>query len=125
MSEAIPTVLVVDDDISVREALDLLIRSAGWCAETFCSAEDFLSRARPDAKSCLIVDVNLPGLCGLDLHRLVANKWPMLPVIVMTGNQEAPITAPGPRAPSVDLLAKPFSGEAVLLAIGRALEHSG
>jgi FixJ family two-component response regulator len=92
-SHATPIVFVVDDDVSVRESLELLIRYAGWQPETFASAQEFLARARALVPSCLVLDVNLPGLSGLDLQKHVAVDRIDIPIIFITGYGDVPKTA--------------------------------
>src|SRR6059058_2021012 len=118
-----PIVFVVDDDISVRESLELLIRYAGWQTETFASAEEFLARPRIDVPSCLVLDVSLPDLNGLDLQKRVIDRTDM-PIIFITGHGDIPTTVQAMKAGAVEFLTKPF-GDAVLLnAIGQAIERS-
>ncbi|HEY6490839.1 MAG: response regulator transcription factor [Terracidiphilus sp.] len=119
-----PVVFVVDDDISIRESLELLIRQAGWQAETFTSARDFLLRPRTFAPSCLILDVSLPGLNGLDLQKRVAVDRPDMPIIFITGYGDVPMTVQAMKAGAVEFLTKPFSDEVLLGAIRSALERS-
>jgi FixJ family two-component response regulator len=116
-------VFVVDDDISVRESLELLIRSAGWQAETFGSADEFLSRPHPAAPCCLILDVNLPGLNGLELQTRLAGRTDM-PIIFITGHGDVPMTVQAMKAGAVEFLTKPFKADVLLSAIGHALERS-
>lgn len=119
-----PTVYVVDDDVSVRESLDLLIRWAGWRPETFASARAFLAHARPRAPGCLVLDVRLPDLDGLELQRHLAGDQPSLPIIFITGYGDVPMTVRAIRAGAVEFLTKPFSDRALLDAVGQALEGS-
>jgi len=119
-----PIVFVVDDDISVRESLELLISSAGWQPETFVSAQDFLQRPRPHVPSCLVLDVSLPGLNGLELQKRVAGGRPDLPIIFITGHGTVPMTVQAMKAGAVEFLTKPFSDDALLNAIREALERS-
>jgi FixJ family two-component response regulator len=123
MSRVAPIVFVVDDDISVRETLELHIRRAGWQPHTFASAEDFLAHPRVRAPSCLIVDVRLPQLNGLDLQELVADRTEM-PVIVITGHGDVPTAVRAMKAGAVDFLSKPFSEEMLLAAIRSAIKRS-
>jgi FixJ family two-component response regulator len=120
-----PVVFVVDDDISVRESLELLVHSAGWQAETFASAQAFLSRPRVFAPSCLILDVNLPDLSGLDLQKRVATDRLNMPIIFITGYGDVPMTVQAMKAGAVEFLTKPFSDEVLLEGIRQALERSG
>jgi FixJ family two-component response regulator len=121
---ATPIVFVVDDDISVRESLELLIRSAGYDAELFGSAQEFLSRSRQYAPSCLILDVNLPDLNGLDLQKRVADHQADMPIIFITGYGDVPITVKAMKAGAVEFLTKPFNNDALLDAIGSAIARS-
>jgi FixJ family two-component response regulator len=121
---ATPVVFVVDDDVSVREALELLIRFAGWQPETFESAQEFLSRPRVHVPSCLILDVALPGLNGLDLQKLVAVDRKDMPIIFITGHGDIPTTVEAMKGGAVEFLTKPFSDDVLLSALGRALERS-
>ncbi|MGJ7506367.1 response regulator transcription factor [Variovorax sp. GT1P44] len=124
MANATPTVFVVDDDISVRESLELLIRCAGWDPETFGSAQEFLARPRSHAPSCLILDVGLPDLNGLDLQKMVAVERTDMPIIFITGYGDVPMTVRAMKAGAVEFLTKPFDDEALLSAIRQAVERS-
>ena len=124
MSNIIPVVFVVDDDVSIRESLELMISSAGWKPQIFASAKEFLSRPRENAPSCLVLDVNLPDLNGLDLQtRLTANRIDM-PIIFITGYGDVPMTVRAMKAGAVEFLTKPFSDDALLGAIRHAIERS-
>src|SRR4051812_9777074 len=114
---ATPTVFVVDDDVSVRESLDLLIRSAGWHAETFASAQEFLARPRALAPSCLVLDVSLPDLDGLEVQRRVAADWVGMPIMFITGHGNVPMTVRAMKAGAVEFLTKPFVSDALLGAL--------
>jgi FixJ family two-component response regulator len=118
-----PVVFVVDDDISVRESLELLILSAGWQPETFASAEDFLARSRVDGPSCLVLDVTLPNLNGLDLQRRIVDRTDM-PIIFITGYGDVPTTVQAMKAGAVEFLTKPFGDDVLLNAISQAIERS-
>ena len=118
-----PIVFVVDDDISVRESLEMLIQFAGWQPETFASAEEFLAHARVLTPNCLILDVSLPDLNGLDLQKLVADRTEM-PIIFITGYGDVPMTVRAMKAGAVEFLTKPFAEEALLGAIRHAIERS-
>jgi len=118
-----PIVFVVDDDISVRESLELLIRFAGWQPETFASAEEFLAHPRVLTPNCLVLDVSLPDLNGLDLQKLVADRIEM-PIIFITGYGDVPMTVQAMKAGAVEFLTKPFAEEALLGAIRHAIERS-
>src|SRR5215471_5286199 len=124
MSHGTPIVFVVDDDISVRESLELLIRTAGWQPETFESAQEFLARPRVLAPSCLILDVRLPDLNGLDLQKRVAADRSDMPIIFITGYGDVPMTVQAMKGGAVEFLTKPFGDEALLAAIRQALERS-
>lgn len=114
---------VVDDDVSVRESLELLIRSAGWHAETFASAEDFLARSHIDGPSCLVLDVSLPNLNGLDLQKRIVDRAGV-PIIFITGYGDVPTSVQAMKAGAVEFLTKPFSDEVLLTAIRLAIERS-
>jgi len=124
MVEAAPTVFVVDDDISVRESLELLIRKQGWHPETFASAQDFLARQRMLAASCLVLDFSLPGLNGLELQKRVAVERPYMPIIFITGFGNIPMSVEAMKAGAVEFLTKPFTNESLLGAIRNAIERS-
>ena len=119
-----PIVFVVDDDVSVRESLELMISSAGWKPEIFASAKEFLSRPRAHAPSCLVLDVNLPDLNGLDLQMRVAGDRIDMPIIFITGYGDVPMTVRAMKAGAVEFLTKPFSDDALLGAIRHAIERS-
>ncbi|BCH28808.1 DNA-binding response regulator [Mesorhizobium sp. L-8-10] len=124
MSDETPVVFVVDDDVSVRESLELLIRSAGWQPNTFESAQEFLSCPRALVPNCLVLDVNLPDLSGLDLQRFVSVERTDMPIIFVTGYGDVPMTVKAMKAGAVEFLMKPFSDEVLLTAIGQALDRS-
>src|SRR6059058_3891063 len=124
MPDPIPVVFVVDDDVSVRESLELLIRCAGWQAETFASAREFLSRPRVLAPSCLVLDVGLPDLNGLDLQKRVAADRSDMPIIFITGYGDVPMTVQAMKAGAVEFLTKPFGDDVLLSAIRHAIERS-
>src|SRR6266481_3945215 len=107
-SHATPIVFVVDDDISVRESLELLICSEGWQPETFASAQEFLTRPRSPVPSCLVLDIALPGLNGLDLQKRVAAERTDMPIIFITGYGDVPMTVQAMKAGAVEFLTKPF-----------------
>jgi FixJ family two-component response regulator len=119
-----PVVFVVDDDVSVRESLDALIRNAGWDAETFESAQEFLAHPRVLEPSCLILDVSLPDLNGLELQERVAVDRQDMPIIFITGHGDIPMTVRAMRAGAVEFLTKPVSDDALLSAIASAIERS-
>ena len=118
-----PIVFVVDDDVSVRESLEMLIQFAGWQPETFASAEEFLARPRVSTPNCLVLDVSLPELNGLDLQKLVADRIEM-PIIFITGYGDVPMTVRALKAGAVEFLTKPLAEEALLGAIRHAIERS-
>jgi FixJ family two-component response regulator len=119
-----PIVFVVDDDISVRESLELLIKFAGWQPETFASAEDFLARPRTLTPSCLVLDVSLPELNGLELQKLIAGDRIDMPIIFITGHGDVPMTVQAMKAGAVEFLMKPFDDEVLLSAIRNAITRS-
>ena len=120
---ATPVVFIVDDDISVRESLESLVRTVGWQAETFASAEDFLARQRVAAPSCLVLDVQLPDLSGLDLQKRVRDRTDM-PIIFITGYGDVPTTVQAMKAGAFEFLTKPYRGDDVLAAIENAIKRS-
>jgi FixJ family two-component response regulator len=124
MSEATPIVFVVDDDVSVRESLELLIRYEGWHAETFASADEFLSRPRALVPSCLILDLSLPGLSGLDLQKRIATERTDMPIIFITGHGDIPSSVQAMKAGAVEFLTKPFTDVDLLASIRQAIERS-
>jgi FixJ family two-component response regulator len=117
-------VFVVDDDVSVRESLELLIASAGWQPLLFASAKDFLSHARPSGPSCLVLDVNMPGLNGLDLQSLLTADGRRIPIIFVTGFGDVPTTVRAMKAGAFEFLTKPIDTAALLQAIRSAMERS-
>jgi FixJ family two-component response regulator len=123
LASTTPIVFVVDDDVSVRESLELLIRNEGWQAETFESALEFLARPRVFAPSCLVLDVSLPDLNGLDLQKRVVDRSDM-PIIFITGYGDVPMTVQAMKAGAVEFLTKPFSADVLLSAIRNAIERS-
>jgi FixJ family two-component response regulator len=121
---ASPTVFVVDDDISVRESLEFLIRDGGWQVETFKSAEEFIKRPREFNPSCLVLDISMPRLNGLELQKRVAVERPDMPIIFLTGSADVPKTVQAMKAGAVEFLTKPFSDSTLLSAVGKAIERS-
>jgi len=117
-------VFVVDDDISVRESLELLIRSEGWKPETFASAQEFLARPPASIPSCLVLDLSLPGLNGLELQKRIAAERTDMPIIFITGYGDVPKTVQAMKAGAVEFLTKPFSNQALLSAMRQALDRS-
>ena len=124
MLDVTPTVFVVDDDVSVRESLESLIRFEGWRPETFASAKAFLAHPRPDAPSCLVLDVGLPDLNGLDLQKRIAAERIDMPIIFITGYGDVPMTVQAMKAGAVEFLTKPFSDDVLLDAIRGAIARS-
>jgi FixJ family two-component response regulator len=124
MSHTTPIVFVVDDDVSVRKSLELLIESAGWQPETFASAQEFLSYPRVLAPSCLVLDVTLPGLNGLELQQRVAADRSDMPIIFISGYGDVPMTVQAMKAGAVEFLTKPLRSDVLLTAIGHALQRS-
>jgi FixJ family two-component response regulator len=124
MSEVTPMVSVVDDDVSVRESLESLIRCEGWQPKTFASAQEFLDYPRVHIPNCLVLDVSLPGLNGLDLQSLVAGERNDMPIIFITGHGDVPMTVQAMKAGAVEFLTKPFNDDVLLAAIRAALERS-
>ena len=123
MPDVTATVFVVDDDVSVRESLELLIKSAGWTPETFASAQEFLARPRATVPSCLVLDVSLPGLNGLELQQRLAERTDM-PIIFITGHGDVPMTVRAMKAGAVEFLTKPFRDDVLLEGVRAALERS-
>jgi FixJ family two-component response regulator len=117
-------VFVVDDDVSVRESVELLIKFAGWQPETFASAKDFLARPRISTPCCLVLDVSLPDLNGLELQKLIASERTDMPIIFITGHGDVPMTVQAMKAGAVEFLTKPFDDEVLLGAIRHALKRS-
>jgi FixJ family two-component response regulator len=120
----LPIVFVVDDDISVRESLELLIRCGGWKPEIFASAQDFLAHPPVHTPSCLVLDVTLPDLNGLELQRLIAVDRANTPIIFITGNGDVPMTVAAMKAGAIEFLTKPFPDDVLLDAIQHAIERS-
>ena len=123
MPDVTPIVFVVDDDISVRKSVELLLESAGWRAETFAAAQEFLSRPRPAVPCCLVLDVTMPGVNGLELQQQLADRTDM-PIIFITGYGDVPMTVQAMKAGAVEFLMKPFKAGALLDAIRGAIERS-
>ena len=123
ISQDTPVVFVVDDDVSVRESLDALLRCAGWRTEMFASAQEFLARPRIDIPSCLVLDVSLPDLNGLDLQKRIGDRADM-PIIFITGYGDVPTTVQAMKAGAVEFLTKPFGDDVLLDAIQQAIERS-
>src|SRR5213596_1653954 len=123
-SVATPIVFVVDDDISVRESLELLIRNAGWQPELLATAQEFLARPRVLAPSCLVLDVSLPGLNGLELQRRIASDRTDMPIIFISWHGDVPMSVQAMKAGAVEFLTKPFDDEVLLTAIRHAIKRS-
>ena len=119
-----PFVFIVDDDVSVRESLELLIQNEGWEPQTFASAQQFLDRPRVFAPSCLILDISLPGLNGLELQKRLAMERTDMPIIFITGHGDVQKTVQAMKAGAVEFLTKPFNDEALLSAVRQSLERS-
>jgi len=124
MSTAKPIVFVIDDDIWVRESLETLIQDEGWQPETFATAQEFLDRPRAFTPSCLVLDISLPGLNGLELQKRVAVERTDMPIIFITGHGDIPMSVGAMKAGAVEFLTKPFNDEVLLNAIRPALERS-
>ncbi len=124
MSPMTPVVFVVDDDISVRESLELLIRNAGWQPELLATAQEFLARPRVLGPSCLVLDVTLPGLNGLELQARIASERTDMPIIFITGHGDVPTSVQAMKAGAVEFLTKPFGDGVLLTAIRDAIERS-
>jgi FixJ family two-component response regulator len=123
-SHATPIVFVVDDDISVRESLELLLRCEGWEPETFATAQEFLMRPRPTGPSCLVLDVCLPDLNGLDLQKRLAPERTDMPILFITGHGDVPTSVRAMKAGAVEFLTKPFKKNVLLHAIREGLDRS-
>jgi FixJ family two-component response regulator len=123
-TDATPVVFVVDDDVSVRESLELLISFAQWRPQLFDSAQAFLEHPRSQVPCCLVLDINLPDLNGLDLQSAIAGERPDMPIIFITGYGDVPLTVRAMKAGAVEFLTKPFDDEVLLQAIADALDHS-
>ena len=123
MLEVTPIVFVVDDDVSVRESLELLISTAGWQPETFASAQEFLSRSRATVPCCLVLDVTMPGLTGLELQQKLAERTDM-PIIFITGHGDVPMSVQAMKAGAVEFLMKPFKDDVLVDAIRGAIGRS-
>lgn len=116
------TVYIVDDDASVRDALSLLLSLRGYLTASFASAEDFLAALRPDWRGCVVADIRMPGMSGLELQRALAERGPSLPVIVITAHGDVAAARQAFLADAVDFLEKPFDGEQLLASIETALD---
>lgn len=123
-SQQQPIVFVVDDDISVRESLESMITFAGWQPETFASAGEFLARPRTLLPSCLVLDISLPDLNGLELQKMIASERTDMPIIFITGHGDVPMTVKAMKGGAVEFLTKPFDDEVLLGAIRHAIKRS-
>jgi FixJ family two-component response regulator len=124
VTSKVPTVFVVDDDASVRGALARLLHSAGYQTETFASAEGFLAQGRFDAPGCILLDVRMPGLNGLELQQALAAADRQLPIVFITGHGDVPMSVRAMKAGAEDFLPKPFDDEELLKAVAQALNKS-
>lgn len=123
MKKSIPTVFVIDDDGSVRRGLERLIKSVGFKVETFASAEEFLQRKPYSGSSCLVLDVRMPGLSGMDLQKELAQKEISLPIIFITGHGDIPMSVKAMKGGAVDFLPKPFDEKNLLPAIAKGIDR--
>jgi FixJ family two-component response regulator len=121
--EEVPTVFVIDDDAAVRAAIQGLLKSVGLRSESFGTAQEFLRRKRPDGPSCLVLDVRLPGVNGLDFQRELADQGFRIPVIFITGHGDIPMTVKAMKSGAVEFLTKPFRDQDLLDAINQALDR--
>jgi FixJ family two-component response regulator len=124
MPHATPIVFVVDDDVSVRESLESLIRCEGWQPQTFCSASEFLDHPRAATASCLVLDLTMPGLNGLELQERIAADRSEMPIIFISGHGDVPKTVRAMKAGAVEFLTKPFNDNDLLSAIRQAIKRS-
>ena len=123
MSDDEPVVFIVDDDASVRDAVEDLLRSVGLRAESFGSAQEFLNRVRPEAPGCIVLDVRLPGLSGLEFQRALTQAGVYLPIIFMTGYGDIPMSVQAMKSGAIEFLAKPLKEQALLDAVQSAIER--
>src|SRR5262249_1060452 len=124
MMDAEALVFVVNDDASMRESLQNLLRSVGLRVEAFTSAQEFLHSTRPDVPTCLVLDVRLPGLSGLDLQQELAKGHAPMPIIFITGHGDIPMTVRAMKAGAIEFLTKPFRDEDLLTAVAQALHRA-
>jgi FixJ family two-component response regulator len=124
MFDAAPTVTIVDDDISIRESLEPMLRLAGWKVLSFESANALLERGAPRGPGCLLLDISLPDLNGLDLQERLAAERPDLPIIFLTGYGDVPMTVRAMKAGAAEFLTKPFDHDVLIAAVERAIERS-
>src|SRR5712691_1584787 len=122
ITEQPPAIVVIDDDASVRKALDNLFKSVGFAVELFASPQEFLQSERPDRPGCIVLDVRFPGRSGLDMQRDLANSDSQLPIIFITGYGDVPMSVRAMKAGAVEFLTKPFRDQDLLDAVGTALE---
>jgi FixJ family two-component response regulator len=123
LPESKAVVFVVDDDLSVREGLERLLKAVGWKVETFASAQEFLAHRKENIPSCLVLDVGLPGLSGLDLQKKIMEANREIPIVFITGNKDVPTSVRAMKAGAVEFLVKPFSEEDLLIAIQEAIKR--
>jgi FixJ family two-component response regulator len=123
LPESNAIVFVVDDDLSVRQGLERLLRAVGWKVETFASAQEFLARRKENIPSCLVLDVRLPGLSGLDLQKRIMEANREIPIVFITGHKDVPTSVRAMKAGAVEFLVKPFSEQDLLDAIEQAIKR--
>jgi len=123
VAELEPIVFIVDDDASVRTSTERLVRSVGFRVQTFASAKEFLDASRPEGPACLVLDVRLPGLSGLDLQHELAQSGPQVPIIFITGHGSIPMSVQAMKAGAVEFLTKPFQRGELIAAIRAAIER--
>src|ERR1700733_11042484 len=123
MNEENPFVCIIDDEPSIRESLSNLLRSAGLKVQAFASAQEFLTKSPGRGPSCLVLDIQLPGISGLDLQKELASGDAQIPIIFMTGYGDIPTTVRAMKAGAIEFLTKPFRDEELLNAINQAIEH--
>ena len=123
LPESKAIVFVVDDDLSVRQGLERLLRTVGWRVETFPSAQEFLAHRKENVPSCLVLDVGLPGLSGLDLQKRILEANREIPIVFITGHKDVPTSVRAMKAGAVEFLLKPFSEQDLLGAIGQAIKR--
>lgn len=123
MTDQPPTIYIIDDDESMRLALDSLFRSVGFATQTFTSTNEFVATKRPDGEGCLVLDIRLQGMSGLDFQEELARTGVSLPVILMTGHGDIPMSVRGMKAGAIDFLTKPFRDQDMLDAVASALKH--
>jgi two-component system response regulator FixJ len=121
-SNARPTIFIVDDDAAVRDALKLLLRSVGQAVETFASAQEFLDAYSEDRPGCLVLDIRMPGMSGLELQQKLNEKHSILPIIFITGHGDVPMAVEAMQAGAVDFIQKPFRDQDLIDRINQALE---